>query len=369
MQFNNLGKQWELVRENALKKIDEIGYEGSYINGKSVSDFEQEFASHYDSRFAIGVSNGTDGLKLALQTYDLTNDDLVIMPANTFVADYLAVKHLPLTKPKVVLIDHDEYFTLDMSHLELFMRTSRHNYKKVVVIAVHLYGHPCDMDKLIPMSKTYNFSILEDCSQSHESTYKNKTLGTFGDMGVYSLYPGKNLGAVGDAGIITTQDPNLYERLKSIRNYGSKIKYHYDELGHNNRLDSIQAVVLSEKLKHLTEWTNTKIEIANRFLSEIKNEKVKLPKIANYTTKHSFHIFCLEVENRSDFEKHMSDKGIPTLIHYPIPFYKTNAWSGTDTVFSFTRTKECADKIVSIPLHPFLTEEEVSLIINTVNSY
>jgi len=369
MQFNNLGKQWECIRENTLKRIDEIGHEGSYINGKSVSDFEQEFALHYDSMFGVAVSNGTDGLKLGLQTYNLTEDDAVIMPAHTFIADYIAVKHLPLTKPKVILIDHDDFFTLDMSHLELFMRTCRHHYKKVVVIAVHLYGHPCDMDKLMPMSAKYNFNILEDCSQSHESTYKNKTLGTYGDMAVYSLYPGKNLGAMGDAGIITTHNKELYERLKSLRNYGSKVKYHYDELGHNHRLDSVQALVLSEKLKHIKEWTDRKLEIVNRYLTEINNPKVTLPKIANYTTKHSFHVFALLVEGRSSFESHMSEAGIPTIIHYPIPIYKTKVWDQTDIVFSHAKTKETSDKVISIPIHPFMSEEEVNLVINTINSY
>lgn len=369
MQFNNLGKQWELVREKALERIDKIGYEGSYINGKSVSEFESEFANHYDTKYAVGVSNGTDGLKLALQTYNLTEKDLVIMPANTFVADYIAVKHLPLTKPKVVLIDHDEYFTINTSHLKLFLSGSRQHYNKVVVIPVHLYGQPCDMDTILELSKEFNFSILEDCSQSHESTYKGKHLGSFGDMAVYSLYPGKNLGAIGDSGIITTNNEELYDKLKSLRNYGSKVKYHYDELGHNNRLDSIQSVVLSEKLKYIYDWTVTKLDIADKFINGISNTKVILPKVAPYTTKHSFHVFCLIVENRGDFESYLSENGVPTIIHYPIPFHTTKIWDKNDEVFSSSKTMELADKIVSIPLHPFLTNEEVDLIINTINKY
>lgn len=369
MQFNNLGKQWELVRESALKKIDQIGYEGSYINGKVVSEFETEFSNHYGSKYSVGVSNGTDGLKLALQTYDLTNNDLVIMPANTFIADYLAVKHLPLTEPFVALIDHNEYFTIDTNHLESFLKNRRKNFNKVVVIPVHLYGQPCDMDRIVELSQEYNFNILEDCSQSHESTYKNKMLGSFGDMAVYSLYPGKNLGAVGDAGIITTNNEVLYNRLKSIRNYGSKIKYQYDELGHNNRLDSVQAVVLSEKLKHINEWTNNKIKIANEFLTKITNPKIVLPKIPEYTTKHSFHIFCIMVDDRVGFEKHMSECGIPTIIHYPIPFHKTTVWDNEDIVHSSYNTEKFSDKIISIPLHPFLTIEEITHIINTINNF
>lgn len=369
MQFNNLGKQWELVRENTLKKIDSVGYEGSYINGKVVSEFENEFAKHYNVKYAVGVSNGTDGLKLALQIFDLTDEDVVVIPANTFIADYLAVKHLPLTKPKVVVIDQDEYFTINTNQLELFLKTNRHHYNKMVVIPVHLYGQPCDMDRIVELSKTFNFSILEDCSQSHESTYKGKHLGSFGDVSVYSLYPGKNLGAIGDAGVITTNNEIIYERLKSIRNYGSKIKYHYDELGHNNRLDSIQAIVLSEKLKMLPLWTDEKLKIVKEFFLGINNPKVTLPKVAEYTTKHSFHVFCLIVEDRPSFEKLMSDNGIPTIIHYPIPLYKTNVWSEEDVVFSHSLCSSLADKIISIPLHPFLTKEEIKIIIDTINKY
>lgn len=369
MQFNNLGKQWETIRESVLDKIDEIGFQGSYINGPAVSEFETKFAEHYGSKYAVGVSNGTDGLKLALQIYNLTSDDLVIMPANTFIADYLAVKHLPLTKPKVVLIDHDDYFTINTSHLELFLEGNRNKYGKVVLVPVHLYGQPCDMDKIVTLSVKYNFNILEDCSQSHESTYKNKQLGNFGDMAVYSLYPGKNLGAVGDAGVVTTNNETIYERLKSIRNYGSKIKYHYDELGHNNRLDSIQAVVLTEKLNHITKWTDDKIKISEKLLSNISNPKVLLPKIPEYTSKHSFHIFCVVVDNRESFETFLKNHNIPTIIHYPIPFQKTNVWDNDDYVFSSHKTIELCDKIVSLPLHPFMTEEEIEHIINTINKY
>ena len=153
MQFNDLGKQWETIRESVLDKIDRLGFQGSYINGPAVSEFESEFAQHYNSKYAVGVSNGTDGLKLALQMFDLTNNDLVIIPTNTFVADYLAVKHLPLTEPFVALIDHDEHFTMDTNHLELFLKTRRGNFNKVVVIPVHLYGHSCDMDTIMKLSK------------------------------------------------------------------------------------------------------------------------------------------------------------------------------------------------------------------------
>jgi len=370
MQFNDLGKQWQTIRESVLEKIDKLGHEGSYINGKSVAEFEQQFAEYFDTKYAIGVSNGTDGLKLALQTYDLKSNDLVIIPANTFVADYLAVKNLPLGSPKIALIDQDEYFTIDVNSLESFLEKWRTVYGKVVVIPVHLYGHSCDMDKIVELSKKYNFGILEDCSQSHETRYKGNHLGSYGDMAVYSLYPGKNLGAAGDAGIITTNSEELNKRLRSIRNYGSSVKYHYDEIGHNHRLDSMQAIVLSEKLKQLHSWTSTKNEIVTRFLNEMNNDKVILPKKSDDCTLHSYHIFCVRVEDRSAFEKHMASNGITTIIHYPIPIHKTSIFdSSMDIVYTSKITDDWADKIVSLPIHPFLTEEEVDLIISSVNNF
>lgn len=368
MQFNNLGKQWESIRDVVLNKIDSIGFEGSYINGKSVQEFEQKFAEYFNSKYGIGVSNGTDGLKLALQVYNLTSKDLVIIPANTFVADYLAVKNLPSGQPKIALIDHDEYFTIDINQLEKFLKLNRETFNKVVVIPVHLYGQSCDMDKIVELSKTYNFNILEDCSQSHETTYKGNHLGSYGDMAVYSLYPGKNLGACGDAGIITTNSEELSKRLKSIRNYGSSIKYHYDELGHNHRLDSIQAVILSEKLNHLKNWTETKREIVNRFLTEIKNPKITLPLVSS-DCNHSWHIFCIMVDDRHDFEKFTSSRGIPTIIHYPIPIHETKIFDSNDILHSSINTDRTKDKIISLPIHPFLLQKEIDLIVETLNNY
>ena len=369
MQFNDLGKQWGEIRSSVIEKIDNLGVKGSYINGPEVSQFEKDFSIHYGAKYSVGVSNGTDGLKIALQVFDLGKEDLVIIPSNTFIADYLAVKHLPGEIPKIALIDHDEYFTIDTSHLEFFLKENRENFRKVVVIPVHLYGHTCDMDTIMSLASQYNFRVIEDCSQSHESKYKGNYLGSYGDLAVYSLYPGKNLGACGDAGIITTDSEEFYHRMRSIRNYGSKVKYHYDEIGYNNRLDSIQAIILSEKLILLEKWTEIKNRITERYQKEINNPLVLLPEVSVSCTVHSYHIFCLEVDNRESFEKHMAEKGVPTIIHYPIPIHKTTIFDPSDIIFSSANTDKTCDRIVSIPIHPFLSEEEVDLVISSVNSW
>ena len=226
------------------------------------------------------------------------------------------------------------------------------------------------MDRIVELSKKYEFGILEDCSQSHETTYKGNHLGSYGDMAVYSLYPGKNLGAAGDAGIITTNSEELNKRLRSIRNYGSSVKYHYDEIGHNHRLDSMQAIVLSEKLKHLHSWTMTKNEIVTRFLNEMNNDKVTLPKLHQDCTLHSYHIFCVRVEDRTLFEKHMSSNGVTTIIHYPIPIHLQNAakelgYKNGD----FPNTEIFSKTMISLPIYPELTDEEVYYVIEKVNSF
>jgi dTDP-4-amino-4,6-dideoxygalactose transaminase len=369
MQFNDLGRQWSEIRSSVIEKIDSLGFKGSYINGPEVSQFEKDFSDHYGAKYSVGVSNGTDGLKIALQVFDLGEEDLVIIPANTFIADYLAVKHLPGGIPKIALIDHDEYFTIDTSHLESFLKEKRKDFRRIVVIPVHLYGHPCDMDVIMRLASEYNFNVIEDCSQSHESKYNGNHLGSYGDLAVYSLYPGKNLGACGDAGIITTNSEEFYHRMRSIRNYGSKVKYHYDEIGYNNRLDSMQAIVLSEKLRLLEKWTEIKNRITERYQREINNPNVFLPKVSDSCTLHSYHIFCLEVEDRGSFEKFMSEKGIPTIIHYPIPIHRTSIFDSSDIIFSSSNTDKTCNRIVSIPIHPFLSEEEIDLVISSVNSW
>jgi dTDP-4-amino-4,6-dideoxygalactose transaminase len=371
MQFNDLGKQWEQIREVCLPKVDELGHDGGYIGGKRVEEFETQFAEYIGTKHAIGVSNGTDGLKLALQSLDLNDQDLVIMPANTFIADYLAVKQLPEDRiPRVAVIDHDKHFCIDVNKLSKFLKDNKH-YRKVVVIAVHLYGHACDMDTIQALKDEHFFILMEDCSQSHGTKYKGKMTGSFGDIAVFSLYPGKNLGALGDAGIVTTDNDFLAKKIKSLRNYGSDRKYYYDYVGHNNRLDPIQCIFLSEKLKRLDGWNARKREIANRYLTEITADSF-LPEIST-DVEHTFHVFCVKSHYRKNFSEALAEKGIPTLIHYPVPIHRTSIWDNRDLkCFGesfFGNTDLLKDQIVSLPIHPFMTEEEVTLVIETVNSF
>jgi dTDP-4-amino-4,6-dideoxygalactose transaminase len=370
VKFNDLGKQWEEIRGKALSEIDKMGYRGDYIGGEEIQKFESEFSEFCGSSFSLGISNGTDALKIAFQMFDLGPNDLVIIPANTFIADYLAVRNIPLfysMPPSIVLIDHDEYFNISTRDLEKFLLEEREKYSRVVLVAVHLYGHLCDLEEIKRIKEKYNLLVLEDCSQSHGSKGLRLNQGEIGEISVYSLYPGKNLGALGDAGVLTTNLEKYWERGKILRNYGSKVKYHHDDLGHNHRMDTIQAIILNLKLPLLDAWNESKQGIAKRYLSEIKNSSVKLPKTAPWCSYHSYHIFCLEVDDRDSFMKHMQEKNIPCLIHYPVPIYRTPIFS--ERVYTLELTEEKCERIVSIPIHPYLTETEIDLIVSAINSW
>jgi len=372
MKFNDLGKQWEEIRKPALLKIDQMGRDGDYIGGKEVKTFENNFSNFSNSKYSVGISNGTDALKIAFQLFDLGPNDLVIIPANTFIADYLALVSVPfigVLPPSIILVDHDEYFNISIEDLEKFLSINRARYKKVVVVAVHLYGHLCNLEQIQSIKEKYDLLILEDCSQSHGSRGKNIQQGDVGDISVYSLYPGKNLGALGDAGILTTNSDVFYERAQRLRNYGSIIKYHHEDVGHNHRLDTLQAIVLNLKLEKLSKWNDKKQTVAKRYLSEIKNHRIKLPKTAEWCSYHSYHIFCLETNLgiRDNFVEHLGKNGIPTLIHYPIPIHKSKVFSGK--IYNTSLTDITSDCIVSIPIHPYLTNSEVDLIIKTINNW
>jgi dTDP-4-amino-4,6-dideoxygalactose transaminase len=371
IKFNDLGKQWEEIREEALSSIDKMGNRGDYIGGEEIKKFEKEFSKFTGTRYSVGISNGTDALKIAFQMFDLGPNDLVIIPANTFVADYLAIRSIPLfysLPPSIVLVDQDEYFNISITDLERFLSEEREKYSRVVVVAVHLYGNLCNLKELQRLKEKYNIFVLEDCSQSHGSKGYDFNQGEVGDISIYSLYPGKNLGALGDAGVLTTNSEKYWERAQSLRNYGSKIKYHHEDLGHNHRMDTIQAIVLNLKLPLLSFWNEKKQEIAKNYLEEIKNPLVKLPATAPWCSYHSYHIFCLELYGeRESFMRHLESFGIPSLIHYPIPIHKLPIFS--ERVYSSSRTDNMSDKIVSIPIHPYLDNSQISFIIEAINNW
>ncbi|MFW9940605.1 MAG: DegT/DnrJ/EryC1/StrS family aminotransferase [Candidatus Thorarchaeota archaeon] len=369
IMFNNLAKQWDIIKKDVSPKLEALFEKSDFIGGKAIENFENNFANYCDVKYAVGVSNGTDALKLSLAALNLKSPCGVLIPANTFIATVLAVKYLFNVKSDIALIDCDEYYQIDVNLLESYLKENRKKWVSCVIIPVHLYGHPANMKQILELAEQYNCYILEDSSQAHGAMVLNRKVGGIGDISAFSLYPGKNLGAAGDAGIITTNNEDLFNKVKSLRNYGSSKKYYYDAIGWNNRLDTIQAIILNEKLKHLDKWNDARIKVAKKFEDLLKNNKnIVIPKTAPYINKQVYHIYAIRVKNRDNFQSYLLEHGIPTVIHYPIPIQKTKPFKHLD-FFNNKKTIKFAEELISLPIYPFLSEEEIEYISSITNKF
>lgn len=337
---------------------------GWYILGRQLERFEKQFAEYCGVKHAIGVANGLDALKIILQGYKelglIQNGDEVIVPANTFIATVLAVTETGLTpvfvEPKL------NTYNLDPSKI-----TEKITNKTKVVIMVHLYGQVSDIDEVTSIVKKNNLLLVEDAAQSHGALSGGIKAGALGNAAAFSFYPGKNLGALGDGGAITTNDERLARVCKAISNYGSEKKYINQYRGMNSRLDEIQAGFLSVKLKELDKDTSRRKEIAKQYLKEIKNPKVILPEVKDIDA-HVWHLFVVRVVDRDMFLEHLANNNVSALIHYPIPPHKQQAYKEYHQL-SFPVTEKVHREVVSLPIGPVLSEEEVRRVIDCVNSF
>lgn len=368
VMFNNLSYQWDLIRDDVNPRFEALFKKSDFIGGQAIDEFEKNFANYCNTQFAVGVSNGTDALKLCLAAFNLKSKCGIIIPANTFIATALAITYLNDIKYEIILIDCDEYYQIDADILESYLKKNRKKWNSCVIIPVHLYGHPADMKRILEIAEYYNCYILEDASQAHGALVMNKKVGCLGDCAAFSLYPGKNLGAAGDAGVITTNDEGLYNKIKSLRNYGSSKKYYYDSKGWNNRLDTIQAIVVDEKLKYLDKWNNMRIEVAKKFDNFLDKTNIITPKTAPYINKQIYHIYAIRIKDRDKFGTYLSENNIPTVIHYPIPIEKTKPFEHLNH-FNNERTIKYAEELISLPMHPFLSDEEIDYITTTANKF
>jgi len=368
IKFNDLTKQWYEIKEEVMPELDSFFESSAYICGPYLERFEKEFSEWTGRKYSVGVSNGTDGLKLAIQSFNFYDGKTdVIMPANTFIADPFAVSHQVKGDYHITLIDHDDYYQMDLQLLEEYLSSNRERYDNCIVIPVHLYGHPTNMKKLNEITSKYNCKIIEDASQAHGAITNGEMVGKYADMTVYSLYPGKNLGAIGDAGIVTTDNEEYKNRLVSLRNYGSPQKYHHDDIGWNHRMDPIQAVILSAKLKHLDKWNKMKQPIAKKY-NELLSDIVITPKIDNHVDLHVYHIYCIVVEDRENLQKFLLSKGIQNGIHYPIPIKDTAPYRYLVNDKT-PNTQYNSDKILSLPMHPWIQETEIDYVCSSIKQY
>ena len=356
------------VQHSLLSELKEVASalagSGWYILGDNLQRFEQQFAQYCQVRHCIGVGNGLDALFLIFRAWmelgELAPGDEVIVPANTYIASILAVTEAGLTP---VPVEPDERtYTIDPRCVAAAISP-----RTRAIMAVHLYGQCCDMEPLWDLAQKYGLKIIEDAAQAHGATYRGKKAGSLGHAAGFSFYPTKNLGALGDGGAVTTNDDRLAECVRALRNYGSHEKYVHLYKGRNSRLDEIQAAFLSIKLPYLDANNAQRREIARFYLSEIKNPLVRIPYVADYG-EHVWHLFVVRVPDRDHFRRYLADRGIETAVHYPIPPHKQRAYKEWNHL-AFPITEAIHREVVSLPLYPGLTAQEVSSIVEHINDY
>lgn len=357
------------VRSELLEACARVIDSGWYIGGTELQRFEEEFAEYCGTKYCVGVANGLDALSLTLRAWKelgyLKKGDEVIVPANTYIASVLAITENGLVP---VLVEPDPAtYNLNVKNIERAITP-----RTKVLLPVHLYGLLTDMPALLSVAKQHGLFVLEDSAQSHGASHKGKKAGSWGDASGFSFYPGKNLGALGDAGAITTNDEELTQVLRALRNYGSHEKYQNLYRGVNSRLDELHAAMLSVKLKYLDAQTAQRREIVEIYLQGIKNSKIVLPLPADTRVQdfegHVWHLFVIRTAHRDELQKHLQDMGVQTLIHYPIPIHKQKAYADI-SVLSLPITEAIHDEVLSLPLGPTLTLEEARKVVSVCNSF
>jgi len=352
--------------EELVARFREILHKGWYILGESVSTFERSFAAYCGAKHCLGVANGLDALVLILEAYKelghMQAGDEVILPSNTFIASILAVSKAGLV-PVLVEPRIGDYL-IDASWIE-----EKITARTKAVLPVHLYGQLCDMEAIQLIADKHNLKVIEDSAQSQGAVYKDGRLsGNLGDACGFSFYPGKNLGALGDAGAVTTNDDALAEAIKALRNYGSHVKYKNIYKGYNSRLDELQAAFLSVKLESLDADNDTRQQVARQYTGAINNELVVLPQLPANEKSHVWHVFPVRVKEREKFQQHLASKNIQTIIHYPIPPHKQEAYSEwRDHIYPVSELIHA--EIISLPISPVMSQEEICHVIETVNSF
>jgi dTDP-4-amino-4,6-dideoxygalactose transaminase len=353
----DLGTEYLSLKKEINEAVEKVFRSGNFILGEEVKLFEEEFARYCRVKYAVGVNSGTDALFLGCLSLDIGRGDEVIMPAFTYIATALAVS---FTGAKPVFVDINPVtYNIDVTKIEeaITKRTK-------AILPVHLYGQPADMEPLLKIARRYNLKVIEDCAQAHGAEYQGKRVGGFGDVGCFSFYPTKNLGAYGDGGMVVTNNNKIYKRLLMLRDYGRKSRYEHIIKGYNSRLDTIQAAILSIKLKYLDKWNTERREkarIYNRLLKDM--DGIITPTEANYA-KHIYHIYAVRVKNRDAIYDALRQKGIGVLIHYPIPLHLQRAYRELSYKRGdFPVAERVSKEVLSLPIHPNLSKREIEFVV------
>ncbi|GAA0871322.1 DegT/DnrJ/EryC1/StrS family aminotransferase [Gangjinia marincola] len=361
--FINLNQQYLNIKTELDAAIADVIERSSYINGPSVKKFEQEFAAYLGVNEVIGCGNGTDSLEVLLEAYGIGKGDEVIVPSMSWISTSEVVATAGAT-PVFVDVDEESYcISAEKMEGKITANTK-------AIIAVHLYGHPADMPTIMKLAKKHNLKVIEDSAQAHGAEVNGKKIATWGDAGSFSFFPTKNLGAMGDAGGIVLSDKETALTVRKIHNHGQLTRHHHELHGRNTRLDSMQAAVLSVKLKHLDEWTRKRIERAAWYNEELADCKdIHLPKVKS-NCKHVYHLFVIRTKKRNELKNFLAEKGIQTLIHYPLslPFqacYAEMNYKSDD----FPLAYQYQDEILSLPLYPELTKEQHSYVCDQIKAF
>lgn len=360
VEFSTVKKMHEEIRDELNGAINKVIDSNWFIGGEELTNFENDFAKYCNVKYCVGVANGLEGIILALRAIGVKENDEVIVPSHTFIATALAVSEIGAIP--VFVEPNTVDYTIDVDKIE-----EKITDKTKAIIVVHLYGQCADMDRVNEIAKKYNLKVVEDAAQAHGATYKGRKAGSLGDIAEFSFYPGKNLGAMGDSGCVVTNDEKLAQKVRELGNYGSAIKYHHNEKGINSRLDEMQAAILDVKLKYLDKWNNERVNIANRYLNEIKNDKIILPITASNNT-HVWHLFVVRTKNRDDLKKYLEENGISCLIHYPMAIHKQKAYEEYNNL-DLPLAEKYASEVLSLPMYYGMTDEEVTYVIDKLNNY
>ncbi len=360
IKFLDLHKINERFRSEIDSKLKEVLDSGWYLLGEQNKVFESNFAKYCGTKHCIGCANGLEALTLIIRAYGFGAGDEIIVPANTYIASILSITENGCTP---VLVEPD----INTYNINPDLIEEKINEKTKAIMVVHLYGQAVQMEKIWNLAKKYNLKVIEDSAQAHGAMYQGKRTGNLSDASGFSFYPGKNLGCLGDGGCVTTNDDELAEKIRAIRNYGSHIKYHNIYKGINSRLDEIQAAVLDVKLKYLDNDNNRRREIAEYYKQNINNPEIILPETYE-DNAHVWHIFAIRTKNREKLQQYLKDNEIQTMIHYPIPPHRQECYKEWNNL-SFPVTEQIHNEILSLPMSPVLTDEDAEKVVLLLNEY
>ncbi len=357
--FLNLAAQYEALKSELLPVVEKTLASGHYVLGPNVSALEQEIAAYTGTRFGVGVNSGSDALTLALRALDVGPGDEVITTPFTYIAPAESIHQVGA---RIVFADiHPRTFNIDAAEV-----AKKITPKTRAIIPVHLFGQAAPLDELLALAQPRGIHVIEDCAQSIGVTYKGQPVGSLGAMGCFSFYPTKNLGADGDGGMVVTQDEALAKKLKMLRVHGIERRYFHDLHGYNSRLDELQAAILRVKLPHLKRWNARRAEIARYYTQNLEHLPLEFPVTARDTT-HVFHVYAVLAERRDALQKFLAEKGVPTLIYYPLPLhlqklYANLGWKEGD----FPVAEKIAKLILPLPMYPELTKEHLDHVVGAI---